>query len=361
MRYLLLFIPLAIVSKFIFHNDLLLFGCSAFSLIALSGLLGEAIEVIAESTSTKIGALLNATLGNAAELIFTIIALRAGQIALVKASIIGALLGNLLLLPALAMIIGGIKNGRQYFNREAATQNSTMMSLSVVGLILPTLFEILREAQNAQGFKLDVSDKALDKYSLGIAGVLIIVYLLSLLYTLTVKKEDEDLKDNSTIAKENNNKDEHKWSLKKSLLVMAGSTLFLIYMSDLLVGSVDHVINKFHFSATFLGIILIPILSDVAEHFVAVQQAYRNKMDLSLSISLESASQIALFVAPLLIFISFFMGKEMTLFFSPFEVVILGLSVYIINQVSEDGESNWLEGSQLMVVYIIAAIGFYLL
>ena len=360
MRYLLLFIPLAIISKFIFHNDLLLFLCAAFSLIALSGLLGEAIEVIAESTSTKIGALLNATLGNAAELIFTIIALRAGQVALVKASIIGALLGNLLLLPALAMIIGGIKNGRQYFNREAATQSSTMMSLSVVGLILPTIFEILREAQNAQGFKLDVSDKALDEYSLGIAGVLIVVYLLSLLYTLTVKKDDDFIK-NPAIAIENDKEEEHKWSLKKSILVMAGSTLFLIYMSDLLVGSVDHVINKFHFSATFLGIILIPILSDVAEHVVAVQQAYKNKMDLSLSISLESASQIALFVAPLLIFISFFMGNEMTLFFSPFEVVILGLSVYIVNQISEDGESNWLEGAQLMVVYIIAAIGFYLL
>ena len=360
MRYLLVFIPLAIISKFIFHNGLLVFVCSAFGLIALSGLLGEAIEVIAESTSTKIGALLNATLGNAAELIFTIIALRAGQVALVKASIIGALLGNLLLLPALSMIIGGIKNGRQYFNREAATQNSTMMSLSVVGLILPTVFEILREAQNAQGFKLDVSDKALNNYSLGIAGVLIIVYLLSLVYTLTAKKDDENSKQVPVIS-ENDTKEESTWSLKKALLVMAGSTLFLIYMSDLLVGSIDHVTERFHFSATFLGIILIPILSDVAEHFVAVQQAYKNKMDLSLSISLESASQIALFVAPLLIFISFFMGKEMTLFFSPFEVVILGLSVYIVNQISEDGESNWLEGSQLMVVYIIAAIGFYML
>jgi len=127
------------------------------------------------------------------------------------------------------------------------------------------------------------------------------------------------------------------------------------------VGLVNHVINNLHLSATFLGIILIPILSDVAEHVVAVQQAYKNKMDLSLSISFESATQIALFVVPLLIFISFFMGKEMTLFFSPFEVVILGLSVYIVDQISVDGESNWLEGAQLMVVYIIAAVGFYLL
>ncbi len=362
MRYLLLFIPIAIISEFIFHNQLLLFVTAALSLVALSALLGEAIEVLSSFTSNKTGALLNATLGNAAELIFTIIALRAGQVALVKASIIGAVLGNLLVLPGLGMLLGGLKNGRQYFNREAAGVNSTMMTLSVAGLILPTIFELLHEAQNKQGYTLDITDKSLNEYSLGIAGVLIVVYLLSLLHSFTatpILQETPMGENKEPVAKEADEK--KQWTLRKSLLIMAGSTLFLIYISDLLVGSIQHVTQNFHVSETFLGIILIPLLSDVAEHVVGIQMAYKNKMDLSMSISLESATQIALFVAPVLVFISFLMGKEMNLFFSPFELVILGLSVYIINQVSEDGESNWLEGAQLIVVYIIAAIGFYLL
>ncbi len=357
MRYLLLFIPLAILSEFVFHNQLLLFVSAAFALIALSALLGEAIEVLSGYTSDKIGALLNATLGNAAELIFTIIALRAGQVALVKASIVGAILGNLLVLPGLGMLLGGIKNGRQYFDRDAAGVNSTMMTLSVAGLVLPTIFELLHEVQNKQGYKLDITDKSLDEFSLGIAGVLIIVYLLSLLYSFTSKPATQK----TAITEKEEEAEKKQWTLSKSLLIMAVSTLFLIYMSDLLVGSVQHVIQNFHVSETFLGIILIPLLSDVAEHVVGVQMAYKNKMDLSMSISLESATQIALFVAPVLVFISFFMGNEMNLFFSPFEIVIVGLSVYFINQICEDGESNWLEGVQLIIMYIIAAIGFYLL
>lgn len=187
MRYLLLFIPIAIVSEFVFHNQLLVFVSAAFALIALSGLLGEAIEILSIYTSDKIGALLNATLGNAAELIFTIIALKAGHITLVKASIVGAILGNLLVLPGLGMLLGGLKNGRQYFNRDAAGVNSTMMTLSVAGLMLPTVFELLHEVQNKQGYTLDITDKSLTEYSLGIAGVLIVVYLLSLLYSFTSK------------------------------------------------------------------------------------------------------------------------------------------------------------------------------
>ncbi len=205
--------------------------------------------------------------------------------------------------------------------------------------MLPTIFELLHEVQNKQGYKLDITDTSLTEYSLGIAGVLIVVYLLNLLYSFTAKPLPQQTSEvtNKPVAKETDEK--KQWTLSKSLLIMAGSTLLLIYMSDLLVGSVQHVIQNFHISEIFLGIILIPLLSDVAEHVVGIQMAYKNKMDLSMSISLESATQIALFVAPVLVFISFFMGKEMNLFFSPFEVVILGLSVFIINQISEDGES----------------------
>ena len=356
MKYLIIFIPITFLCKYFFPNDFLIFFSSAIGLIALSGFLGESIETISDHTSVKMGSLINATLGNAAELIFTIIALKAGQIALVKGAIIGALLGNLLLLPALSMIIGGIKNGRQYFNKEPVSANSTMMTLAVVGFILPTIFEILREAQNHHAFKMIISDNKLETYSLGIACVLMLVYLLSLVFSFTQKEDPEEKPVPVSKSEED---DKTKWSLTKGLVVMAVSTILLILVSDILVSSVDPVIHSFNLSPTFLGIILIPILSDVAEHVVAVQQAYKNKMDLSLSITLESATQIALFVAPLLIFIAFFLGKSMTLFFGPLEVVVLGLSIYLVTKIAEDGECNWFEGVQLIIVYVMAALGFY--
>lgn len=362
LRYLLIFVPVAVLFDYISDNATVSFFLAAVGLVALSGLLGDAIESLSEHTGPQISALLNATLGNAAELIITIVALRAGQIVLVKASITGAILGNLLVVPGLGMLIGGIKNGRQYFNRDAVGVHSTMMLLSVAGLLIPTLFEIMREIQRGETLQLNVSDPALDRLSLGFAGLLIVVYLLSLVFSLTTKNAKPEENEKAEIAKESatETKEESAWSVPVSIGLLIVSSLALIFLSDVLVGSVETMVKNFGWSEIFLGVILIPLVGDVAEHMAGVQQAYRNNMDLSLLISLGSGTQIALFVAPVLVFASWLMGSEMTLFFSPFEIVMLGLAVFIIGQITEDGESNWLEGVQLLVVYLLIAFGFFL-
>lgn len=367
LRYLLIFVPIAVFSDYIFQNATLSFFLAAVGLVALSALLGDAIESLSEHTGPQISALMNATLGNAAELIITIVAIRAGQVALVKASITGAILGNLLVVPGLSMLLGGLKQGRQYFNRDAVSIHSTMMLLSVAGLLIPTLFEIMREVQRGESLRLDISDPALDNLSLGFAGLLIVVYILSLVFSLTTKDAKPALEENEPAAADAaegakaETEKESGWSVPVSIGLLVVSSLALILLSDVLVGSVETMVRNLGWSEVFLGVILIPLVGDVAEHMAGVQQAYRNNMDLSLLISLGSATQIALFVAPLLVFVSWGFGHEMTLFFSPFEIVMIGLAVFIIGQITEDGESNWLEGAQLLVVYILIAFGFFLL
>ncbi len=359
MRYMLLGVPLAFVAEFLLHNELLSLVFSAIGLIALSSLLGEAIESLAIHTGPQVGALLNATLGNAAELIITIVALRAGHVTLVKASITGAILGNLLVVPGLSMLLGGLKHGRQYFDRDAASVHSTMMTLSVAGLFIPTLFEIIREVQRGESLRLSVSDPALDKLSIGVAALLVAVYLLSLVFSLS--RSNSKVTSGTSSRAELQEEPTAGWGVPVSLGVLIVISVVMIFLSDVLVGAVEHAVHNLGFSELFLGVILVPLVGDVAEHMVGIQQAYKNHMDLSLIISLGSGTQIALFVAPLLVFVSRFFGHEMTLFFSPFEVVILGLAVFIAGQVAEDGESTWLEGVQLLVVYLLAALGFFLL
>lgn len=360
LRALLLFVPLAFLIDALAHRPLLGFLCAALGLVGLSALLGEAIEALARHTGPHVGALLNATLGNAAELIITIVALRAGQITLVKAAITGAILGNLLVVPGLSMLLGGLKHGRQHFDRDAASVQTTMMSLSVVGLAIPTLFALIHEAQRGGGPQSGATDPALDTLSLGFAGILAALYLLSLVFSLAAPDRGTS---SGTSGREVAERAEPvaAWGVPAALGVLVASSVAMIALSDVLVGAVEHAVRNLGFSELFLGVILIPLVGDVAEHLVGVQQAYRNNMDLSLAISLGSSTQIALFVAPLLVFVSRLSGQELTLFFSPFEVAILGLAVFVVKQIAEDGEANWLEGAQLLGVYLLAALGFLLL
>jgi Ca2+:H+ antiporter len=298
-----------------------------------------------------VGGLLNATLGNAAELIITIVALRAGKIELVKASIVGSILGNLLLILGLSLLVGGLRHGLQRFDPRAAGTASTMMLLSVIGLLIPTLFEVVHKVQHHLPL---LSESLLDKLSLGIAAVLMLVYVLSLVFSLTTPSRG--------IAPEvgvtHRETPEGSWSLGTTVGVLVGSTLATVVLSELLVGAVEPVVRRTGVSEVFLGIVLIPLVGNVAEHLVAVSTAAKNRMELSLAISLGSSQQIALFVAPLLVFASLLFGREMTLFFNPFEVAVLGVSVLIAGQIAADGESNWLEGAQLLVVYAIVAMAF---
>ena len=228
-----------------------------------------------------------------------------------------------------------------------------MMLLSVIGLLILTLFEVVPRAAAPPAAPLQSPDPLLDKLSLGVAGVLMLVYALSLVFSTTPSR---------SIAPEvgvtHTEAPEGARSLREAVGVLVGATLATVVLSELLVGAVEPVVRRTGVSEVFLGIVLIPLVGNVAEHLVAVSAAAKNRMELSLAISLGSSQQIVLFVAPLLVFVSLLFGKEMTLFFNPFEVAVLGVSVLIAGQIAADGESNWLEGAQLLVVYAIVAMAF---
>ena len=355
LRWLLVFVPLAFLAEWVFHSPGLAFTFSCLGLLPLAGLLGEATEELSHHTGERVGGLLNATLGNAAELIITVVALRAGKVELVKASIIGSILGNLLLILGFSLLVGGLKNGLQKFDSRSAGTASTMMFLSVIGMLIPTFFEIVHKIQRGLPILSESPDPLLDRLSLGVAVVLIAVYVLSLVFSFTtpsrgIAQEVGVTHDGASVPA--------RWSVAVAAAVLTGATAATVALSEILVGAVEPVVRQTGLSEVFLGVVLIPLIGNVAEHLVAVSTAYKNRMELSLAISLGSSQQIALFVAPLLVFVSLLFVKEMTLFFNPFEVVVLALSVLIAGQVSADGESNWLEGAQLLVVWAIIAMAF---
>jgi Ca2+:H+ antiporter len=294
-----------------------------------------------------VGGLLNATLGNAAELIITIFAIRAGLLDLVKASITGSILGNLLLVLGMSMVVGGIRNGIQSFHRQQASNNAILLTLAIVALVIPSLFS------HYIGPEKSVKVEAL---SLGVAGVMILLYALGLYFSikLTAGPLAAPLSDSGHDVK-------HDWSVRTAVIVLALSTIGVAFLSELLVGAVEPVVTGLGISEFFLGIILIPLIGNVAEHLVAIQVAAQNKMDLSVEIAVASSLQIALFVAPVLVFVSLLMGNPLTLIFNQFELIALIAGVLIAALVSSDGESNWLEGVELLAVYAILGLAFYLL
>ena len=349
---LLIFVPLAVVAELAHWSPSLILISSALGMIPLAGLMGEATEELAVFTGPKLGGFLNATLGNAAELIITIVALNAGKVTLVQASITGSILGNLLLILGLSMLLGGFKNGLLKFDRTMAGVSSTMMILAVIGLIVPTVFYGFHGPEHLA--------EDLENLSLGVAGVLLLLYVLSVVFTFTADflgRETGTAAPGDEIPPH-----EARWSVRVSVGVLAASTLVIVFLSEFLVGAIEPVVHEWGISEFFIGIILVPIVGNVAEHLVGVQMAIKNRMDLSLAISLGSSMQIALFVAPLLVFLSLFVGPEpMNLYFNTFEVVVLGVSVLIAALISLDGESHWLEGAQLLAVYAILGIAFFFL
>jgi Ca2+:H+ antiporter len=340
---LLVFVPIAILSEFLHWPPLLVFAISALAVVPLASLIGQATEELAAHTGPRLGGFLNATLGNAAELIITIFAIRAGLLELVKASITGSILGNVLLVLGLSILLGGLKNGAQRFDRSHAGLNSTMLILAVVGLGIPSLFSHAIEVKDHM---------AVEYLSLGVALVLIVIYGLSLIYaffTLPDGKEDEEAHI------------QRGWNTSKASGILLAATLLIAWLSEILVGAVEPVIEVVGVTEFFLGIVIIPLVGNVAEHLVGVQMAIKNRMELSLAISVGSSLQIALFVAPALVFISLLMGNPLTLVFNQFELISLVAAVLIAALVSLDGESNWLEGAQLLVVYIIIGLAFFYL
>lgn len=345
-RYvLLLAIPIALLAELLHWSDTTIFIMAAVGIIPLAGFIGEATEELAVHTGPKIGGLLNATLGNAAELIITIVAIRQGALELVIASITGSILGNLLLVLGFSILLGGIVNKTQTFDNKQATMNATMMILAVTSLMIPAIFGNFIDRSHHED---------LQPFSILVAIIMIIIYALGIFYTFRSEQADTPLTRPAI-------HDTHHpiWSIKKAVLVLTAATLAIVFMSELLVGSVEHVVEQLGWSEFFVGIIIVPIIGNVAEHLVAVQVAIKNQMTLSLEIALGSSLQIALFVAPLLIIIAALMGIELSFAFNDFELVALASAGVVSVFVFKDGQSNWLEGAQLLALYLILAIAFF--
>ncbi len=346
LNILLVFALVAIVGSFLGWSPTLLFIASALAVIPAAGILGQATEEIALHTGPRLGGLLNATLGNAAELMITLFAIQAGLLDLAKASIIGSILGNVLLVLGFSTLLGGAKNGIQRFDRRHAGHNATQLMMAVLALVIPSLFFFSNK--EAQG--------PVEWLSLGTAFTMLLIYVLGLFFALRVLQAAEP-------GIENEIKAEHRggWSLRRSVVLLLLATGLIAWLSEILVGAVEHTVAALGVSEFFIGIIVVPLVGNVAEHTVAVQTAWKNKMELSLAVSLGSSLQIALFVAPLLVFISLAMGHPLTLVFNQFEIIALVGAAIIGNMVANDGESNWMEGAQLLTVYAILAMAFLFL
>jgi Ca2+:H+ antiporter len=339
---LLVFVPLTIVGSVLRWDQRLVFFGSALGIVPLAWILGQATEALSARAGPRVGGLLNATLGNAAELIITIFAIREGLLELVKASITGSILGNILLVLGGSVLLGGLRNRTQRFDRSEAGLNATMMILAIIALIIPSIF----------GHAIEVKDHAgVEWLSLGVAVVMMGIYVLSLVYSFR-SGPAPDVDAGSAEA---------AWSARRAALILVVAAIFVGWLSEILVSAVEPVVESLGITEFFLGVILIPLVGNVAEHLVAVQAAWKDKMALSLAISFGSSMQIALFVAPLLVFVSLAMGHPLTLIFNQFELLALGAAVGIAGLISLDGESNWLEGAQLLAVYSIVALAFFFL
>ncbi|MCK9564692.1 MAG: calcium/proton exchanger [Methanothrix sp.] len=345
LQSLLIFLPVALLAHFAGKSEIFVFAASALAIIPMAKILGEATEVLAEKTGPRVGGLLNATFGNAAELIITLAAIRAGQMQLVLASLTGSILGNLLMVLGFAMFLGGLKNGRQLFDRRNVDTDATMTVLALIAMSVPSLFSLY------------IPDALLvEELSLTTAGTMLILYMLFIVYTLRSCTSE---KCDAVTAREA--LPVHSWSTGKASAVMGLSMVGIVLMSELLVASVEEVTAILGLTPFFVGIIIVPIIGNVAEHLVAVQAARQNKMDLSLSIAIGSSLQIALFVTPVLVFASLLFGSPLTLQFNQLELIALTAASMISALVSLDGESNWLEGAMLLAVYGILGLAFFFL
>jgi Ca2+:H+ antiporter len=375
---ILLFVaPFAVLAHYLNWGETWVFVLSALALVPLAGLIGEATEVLAEFTGPRLGGLVNATLGNAAELIITIVALKAGLTELVKASITGSILGNILLVFGMAILFGGFKNGLLVFNRRHVANNAILLVLAVVALVIPSLLSV------SIGDEHSLKVEAL---SLGVAGVMVLLYVLGIIFSLKMKpgqmvngvvhtgplagvmpvesNAPEMPAEGQTSTRVTITKPipgQGRWSLRVALGVLAIATVGVAYLSELLVGSVEPVVKSLGVSEFFLGIILIPLIGNIAEHLVAVKVAMKNQTDLSIEIVMASSLQIALFVAPVLVFISLFFRTPLLLIFNGFELLALVIGALIAALVTADGEANWLEGAALLAVYVILALAFFLI
>jgi Ca2+:H+ antiporter len=350
-NWLLIFVPIALVLRFGFNAyPTALFIVSAIAIIPLAGWMGRSTEALACRMGEGLGGLLNATFGNAAELIIAAIALSKGLTGVVKASIAGSIIGNILLVLGLSILCGGTKYSEQKFNRTGARTSAISLSLAAMALIIPTVFHMAAERSPA-GW----SSAGEHRLSLAIAIVLFLTYFCVLGFSLKTHKHFFQGTDPEP------EQPEECSSIGKAISILLGATVLIALLSEFLVGTIENVRASFGVTETFVGVIVVAIVGNAAEHSTAILMALKNKMDLSVGIAIGSSLQIALFVAPVLLFLSYGFGNPMDLEFTWPEVFAIMASVYILFQISGDGETNWIEGVQLLSLYVILGILFFYL
>jgi Ca2+:H+ antiporter len=335
----------AIVLDFWLHADPnLVFVVAAAGILGLAWVVGLSTERLGSLTGPRVGGILNATFGNIAELIIAFFALQAGLIEVVKASITGSIIGNLLLVLGASILLGGLRHGTQTFSQRIAASNASLLVLAVIGLFVPAVFAF-STSDPAQG--------SLTEESVLVSVALMIGYALSLIWQFT--NPDNTLGGHGESAGHGG----PAWSARVAIGVLVGAALLLAVLSEVLVGSIESFIASFGLSAFFVGVVLVPTIGNLAEHLVAVQLAAKDKMEFAMAVAYGSSLQVALFVAPVLVLLGALLGQPMDLVFTPLEVAAVAAAVGISALIALDGESNWLEGALLMIVYAILAVSFF--
>jgi Ca2+:H+ antiporter len=358
-NWLLIFVPIAIAMEhFAPHQHLLVFLAAAVAILPLAGWMGRATEQLAEQTGEGVGGLLNATFGNAAELIIAFAALRAGLHDVVKASIAGSIIGNILLVLGAAMFAGGLRHSEQTYNAAGTRSQATLLTLSAIALVLPAAYSGAVGRRIAEGVTGLAADLAHDLVllSVSIAVVLLAVYVLFLVYSLITHRALFA----GSMGHESATAGPPPWPLRKSLAILAVATAAIAWVSEILVGAIEPTAHEFGLSNVFVGVFVVAILGNAAEHASAITAAMKNRMDLALAIAIGSSVQVALFVAPVLVIASLWVGPApMDLVFSGGLVLAVLLSVLITGQVAGDGRSDWMRGVLLLAVYLIFGLAFF--
>jgi Ca2+:H+ antiporter len=335
----------AIVLDFVLHADpTFLFIISAVAILGLAWVVGLSTERLGAISGPQVGGILNATFGNIAELIIAFFALQAGLIEVVKASITGSIIGNLLLVLGASVFLGGFKNGTQRFSRQVAGSNAALLVLAAIGLFIPAVFAA-STARPTTG--------SLIEESVLVSLLLIAGYVVSLVFQFTNPAETLGAHEPSA------GHGGPAWTGRVAVVVLLAAAGLLAVLSEILVSAIGEFIETFHLSEFFVGVILIPTIGNLAEHLVAVQLAFKNKMEFAMAVSFGSSLQVALFVGPVLVLLGLVVGQPMDLVFEPLEVAAVGVAVGISALIAFDGESNWLEGALLMLVYVILAVSFF--
>lgn len=339
--WLLVFVPVSFLAALVAHQEVLVFVSTCLAIVPLAGLIGRATGQLATLAGPRVGGLLNATFGNVPELIIAVLLVRAGEVEVVKASLIGSILGNLVLVVGASYLAGGLRYKEQRFSARAVRTHSASLLLAVAGLVMPAVFVALANDTAAQR----------EVVSVTVAGVLIVLYGAALAFTLVTHTY--------LFAVREPEVEEAEWSPARSVVVLLAAALLVGVESEFLVGALEPTVAALGLSRVFVGLFIVAIVGNAAEHASAVIFALRNRMDISIEIAFSSSTQVALLVAPLLVFVSLLMARPMDFVFTTYEVVALTLATLIVSVTSRDGRSNWLEGLQLLGVYTILGVSLF--